>query len=142
MNKAIIKIFMIVALFSIIDARAEEKKDVGKSDWIDITDKLYANASDQSGWNEDSKGKIYRDADGSNLKLTTSKFGDFKVDLKATKVFELKSDGSTTEILNAKLLQRDNGISLVIRTEKVKIRCKFTEKLKTLENLPGMKSMD
>ncbi len=109
--------------------------------WIDITEKLYAGAADSPGWEQDAKGQIFKDETQMFLKIVTSQFGMFKVDLKSQKVFELKSDGGQTEIADASILQRDHGMTFVMKTPKVKIRGMIKEKVEGMKGVSGIKGV-
>gem|GEM_PF-4054271 len=109
--------------------------------WIDITEKVYAGASDSPGWEQDSKGQIFKDETQMFLKIVTAQFGTFKVDLKNQKIFELKADGGQTELAETSILQRDHGMTFVMKTPKVKIRGMIKEKVEGMKGISGIKGV-
>lgn len=108
--------------------------------WIDITEKVFANPADKPGWEKDEQAKIFRDEPGNLLKITTSQFGVLMVDLATTTVYKIDETGKT-EIPDIKMFQRDHGRSLVIRNDTFKLRCRISEKVKAMVNIPGIKAM-
>ncbi len=110
-------------------------------EWTDITDKIFANPIDKGGWVKDDNGKVLANKDGSSLKIETSDFGTILVDLNNKKVVSLDSDNSQKELEVTKLIQREFGLTLVIKTSKFKVRCKMKEKVKGIKNIDGIKAM-
>ncbi len=109
--------------------------------WIDITKEVLVNPANKAGWTHDDKGKIFKDASESNLKVVTSMFGTFIVDLDKLSVVKVDSDGKQTTLEKVKLIQRDFGLSIVIRNADMKIRCKLKEKVKGMKNVPAIKAL-
>jgi hypothetical protein len=109
--------------------------------WVDITGEVMSNNAQEPGWTKDPKGKIFKDTSEMKLKIVTSNFGEFLVDLQALKIFELKGDGSQNELPDVKLLSRDHGKSIVVRNQKMKIRCKLNDKVKGMANVQGIKAL-
>jgi hypothetical protein len=138
-----IAFFSFICLASTLSLAADEKSnDAAKVNWKDITEKVYTNPADQQGWIEDSKAKVYRDEKGDQLKVTCDQFGELRMDLISQKVFLVKADGTQAEIQNAKLFQRDNGLTIVLRSEKYKVRVKMTEKVPGMEKIQGIKAQE
>jgi hypothetical protein len=111
------------------------------STWVDVTDQILANPTDKPGWTKDETGKIFRDAEGLNLKIVTTQFGQFLIDLKAKSVFKIAADNTKTDLKDVKLFQRDHGFSIVFRNPELKVRCKLTEKVEGMKYLQGIKAL-
>lgn len=144
--KSILIIFSLVGLASVISVQAElpaeqQTKQQTEQQWVDITETVYSNPTDKVGWTKGKTDKIYRDKAGMMLKITTTSFGNFIIDLKTSQLFQLEKDGSKVEIKEKKLFQRDHGFSIVFRTDKMKIRLRMTEKPNGITNVDGIRGM-
>jgi len=111
-------------------------------EWVDITDEVFTNPANKSGWTNEKDSKVFRDANGMNLKIETKMFGVLLIDLENSKVFKLNEDKSKIEIEDKKLFQRDHGFSIVLRNNKMKIRIKMTEKPKGITSIGGIKAFN
>jgi len=130
----ILLIFISVAGFA-----ADEVSSV--KEWMDNTDKVFANPIEKGGWAKDENGKVFVDKAGNNLKIMTSEFGTMIVDLINKKVSSIEKDGSRTDLEVTKLINREFGLTLVIKTKKFKVRIKMKDKVEGMKNIEGIKAM-
>ncbi len=117
-------------------------QETTKPEWKDITNKLKINRIEDGGWKDDAKGKIYRDKEGNHLKISSGEFGDFWVDLTNQKVYRLEGETKKEEMPVSQMIQRDFGLSLVFKTDKLKAFCKLTEKVEGMKGIPGIKASE
>jgi hypothetical protein len=134
---AVVLIFLGVAL----KAETPAPDKATSADWKDITDRISIRKADQVGFTEDAKAKIYGNADGNQLKLTTAASGEFLIDLAALKVYSLKPDGSKSELPDMKLKQRNGGMMLVLMGKELKMQCVMKEKVSGMAKVPGLTAM-
>lgn len=140
MKRGFVSFFMIICV-AICSLGADTPAQPSDLNWLDITDKVYASAANNPGWTQDAKGKVFRDETQMFLKIITADFGNFKIDLKNQKVYELKADGVQSEIADSSILQRDHGMTFVMKTPKVKIRGMIKEKLEGMKGISGIKGV-
>ncbi len=132
---------LIASLFGVIPVFGIDVSEVNIQtvDWKDITQHVFANPADKAGWHEDDDGKIYKNEEGTMIRIVTSDFGEFLVLLdKEPSAYQIKS-GETIALEDYTLLNRDRGKSLVLRNDTFKIRCIMDEKVQGMDNVSGIK---
>ncbi len=128
----LILIGLVVGSFAIVSAAAD------KLEWTDVTKEIRDNTGSGKGWKPDPDAKVFKDATGNMLKVT-SKLGNIRVDLKEKKVFHLTEKGEE-EAKNVKLFKRNNFM-VVIKSDKVKFRISLKEEVPGVVNhLEGLTS--
>ena len=145
-GKSILIGFAIVSLmFFSLNVCAEDPPAVAKSDklvqWTDITKKIYCCSANTKGWTLDEKAKVVRDDSGMIIKVQTTEFGDIYIDLNDVTAYKVDKDGKRVLLQDQKIFQRDHGLSIVLRSAELKLRCKFSEKIAGMKNVSGIKGM-
>ncbi|MBN1552768.1 hypothetical protein JW979_14940 [bacterium] len=140
MKRQLLLVMLVLSTF-LLTSPSFAQENVKSSEWIDVTDQILANPANEDGWLTDEEGKIFRDKEGLNLKITTTKFGVFIVNLKEGTVAKIDSDNTQKTLDDVKLFQRDHGFSIVFRNPEFKIRCKLNEKVDGMKHIPGIKAL-